>query len=250
MSPFHRVLIALALAGWSLCAAGQQHPSSAVPQAPQPAASQQQSEQQELKQEESQRILGVVPLFGVTSRHNPPPLTSRQKFHLFVKSAFDPFVFGAIGIQSAISQAEDEFPEYGQGAAGYARRYGAAMGDSVSSNFFSNFFYPVLLKEDPRYFRRERGSIKRRIGYALAQEFIAHTDRGGRTVNFSNVLGATTAGGISNLYYPDSDRGFVLTMTRAGIALIYGSAGGLMDEFWPDINRKLFHKHPNSAMTP
>jgi hypothetical protein len=35
-------------------------------------------------------------------------------------------------------------------------------------------------------------------------------------------------------------------MSRAGIALIYGSAGGLIDEFWPDINRKLFHKRAHT----
>ena len=100
----------------------------------------------------------------------------------------------------------------------------------------------------PTLFPQGQGSIKRRIGYALAQEFVAHTDRGGRSFNFANVLGAVSAGGISNLYYPNSDRGFTLTMSRAGIALIYGSAGGLMDEFWPDINRKLFHKQPKTAL--
>jgi hypothetical protein len=45
----------------------------------------------------------------------------------------------------------------------------AAKSDQVSSNFFSNFAYPVLLKEDPRYFRLGEGSIKHRIGYALAR---------------------------------------------------------------------------------
>ena len=38
--------------------------------------------------------------------------------------------------------------------------------------FFSNFSYPVLLKEDPRYFRLGEGSLKHRIGYAIAQEFV------------------------------------------------------------------------------
>ena len=61
--------------------------------------------------------------------------------------------------------------------------------------------------------------------------------------NFPNVLGAITAGGISNAYYPPNDRGFGLTMSRAGIALFYGSAGGLLDEFWPDIQRKVLHKN-------
>ncbi len=63
------------------------------------------------------------------------------------------------------------------------------------------------------------------------------------TFDFSNVLGAFTSGGISNLYYPQSDRGFELTMSRSAIALGYGALGGLFDEFWPDIHARVFHKH-------
>ena len=204
---------------------------------------QEQSEKEIQKQEQSQRILGIVPQFSITSRQNAPPLTTGQKFHLFVKSAVDPFTFAAAGFQAGLGQATNEFPGYGQGAVGYGKRYGASLADSVSSNFFANFFYPSLLKEDPRYFRLGQGSIKHRILYSFAQEFVAHTDSGGRSFNWSNVLGAFTAGGISNAYYPSSDRGFGLTMSRSAIALGYGAVGGLVDEFWTDIHNKLFSKH-------
>lgn len=194
------------------------------------------------KQEQSQRILGLAPMFGVTSRQNATPLTRGQKFHLFTKGAFDPFAFAAAGLQSGIGQAQNEFPGYGQGAAGYGKRYGASLADQVSSSFFSNYFYPVLLKQDPRYFRLGEMSVKHRILYSLEQEFVCRTDKGTRNFNWSNVLGAFTAGGISNIYYPSTDRGASLTLSRSAIALAYGSVGGLVDEFWPDVNRKLFHK--------
>jgi len=187
-------------------------------------------------------MLGVVPMFGVTNRHHPPPLTSGQKFHLFVKGTVDPFNWAAIGIQAGISQAYNDFPQYGQGAAGYAKRYGAAFADSTSSGFFANFLYPVILKEDPRYFRLGEGTIKYRLGYSLAQEFVGHKDSGGRTVNWSNILGGFTSGGLSNLYYPSNDRGLGLTMSRVGISFMYGSAGGMISEFWPDIDRAVFHR--------
>jgi hypothetical protein len=191
-----------------------------------------------------------VPQFGVTSRQDAPPLATGEKFHLFARSAFDPVEFGLVGLQAGLSQAENEFPEYRQGAEGYGKRYGAALADEVSAGFFSNFFYPALLKEDPRYFRLGQGTLKHRIRYALTQELICHTDRGGRSFAFSNVLGALSAGGLSNAYYPQSDRGFGLTLSRAGIALLYGSLGGLSDEFWPDISRTLFHKHTAVAVDP
>jgi hypothetical protein len=209
-----------------------------------------QSEQEKelQKQEQSQRILGVAPMFGVTSRQNAAPLTRGEKFHLFTKSAFDPFEFAAAGLQAGIGQAQNEFPGYGQGAAGYAKRYGASLGDQVSSNFFSNYFYPVLLKEDPRYFRLGETSIKHRIFYSMEQEFTCRTDKGKRSFNWANVLGAFTAGGISNIYYPSTDRGASLTLSRSAIALAYGSVGGLVDEFWPDINRKLFHRKDKNSV--
>ena len=193
------------------------------------------------KKEQSARILGVVPQFGVT-RQDAKPLTTGQKFHLFGKSSFDPFAYAAAGLQAGLGQATNEFPGYGQGAAGYGKRYGASLADQVSSNFFANFLYPTLLKEDPRYFRLGEGSIKHRIGYSLVQEFVTRTDKGTRRFNFSNALGAFSSGGLSNVYYPATDRGLGLTMSRSAISLLYGSAGGLVDEFWPDIDRKLLHR--------
>jgi hypothetical protein len=209
------------------------------------------SQEQELqKKEQANRILGVVPQFSVTHQ-NAAPLTPGEKFHLFAKASFDPFQYVVAGFQAGLGQATNEFPGYGQGAVGYGKRYGASLADQVSSNFFANYAYPVLLKEDPRYFRLGEGSIKHRIVYSLEQEFVARTDSGKHTFNFSNVLGAFTAGGLSNVYYPSTDRGLGLTMSRSVISLAYGSAGGLIDEFWADIDQKLFHRKrkelPNAA---
>jgi hypothetical protein len=220
---------------------GAQSQSAQPPQGD--AASQQKTGAEILKEEEHQRMLGVVPMFGTTNYRNAPPLTPAQKFHLMAKTAIDPFTWFAAGAQAGISQAENEFGGYGQGAAGYGKRYGATYTDSFDSNFFSNFFYPVLFRQDPRYFRLGQGStVKQRIGSALKQEFVARKDSGGHTFHFSNVLGAFTAGGISNAYYPKDDRGFGLTVSRSMIALGYGCLGDIVVEFWPDIDRKLFHR--------
>jgi hypothetical protein len=219
------------------------------PEAPVPARTKNEQEKEIERKEQSQRVLGVVPQFGVTSRQNAPPLTPGEKFHLFARSAFDPVQFGIVGLQAGLSQATDEFPEYGQGAQGYGKRYGAAFADEVSAGFWSNFFYPVLLRQDPRYFRLGEGSFRHRVFYGIRQEFVAHSDHGSRAFNFSNVLGAFTAGGISNAYYPSGDRGFGLTVSRSAIALAYGTTGGLFDEFYPDIHDKLFHKR-KKAQSP
>jgi hypothetical protein len=207
-----------------------------------PSASRVEIEKNTQDNEQSQRIFGLIPMFDVTSQKHVPPLAASQKFRLFVKGTFDPFELLITGMGAGIAQANNDFAEYGQGGAGYGKRYGAALADSVSSGFFGGFLYPVLLKHDPRYFRRSEGKVAHRIGYALAQEFVCHTDNGGRSINFSKLLGAITASGISNAYYPPNDRGAGHTVNRAGFAMANGSIGNLLDEFWPDIRLKIFHK--------
>jgi len=222
----------------------QSEPSSSKPDnSISTAQSKSKEERQIEKKEQSQRILGVIPDFGTTNRQHASALTSQQKLHLAIKSAFDPAEIAAVAAQSGLSQAENEFPEYGQGAAGYGKRFGATLADEVSSSFWVNYFYPVVTKEDPRYFRLGQGSIMRRIRYALLQEVVCHTDKGGRSFSWENFLGAFTTGGLSNVYYPPAERGLGLTMSRSAISIGYGSLGGLVDEFYPDIARRLFHRH-------
>ena len=238
-------LVAVLLGLLCIAAAAQQN----VPdrQSADAAKNKGEQEKQVQRKEQSQRLLGIIPQFGVTSRQNAAPLTAAEKFHLFRKSAFDPIEFGLVGLQAGIEQASDSFSGYGQGAEGYGKRYGATLADEVSSGFFSNFLYPSLLKQDPRYFRLGEGRIKHRIGYAIAHEFVTRTDAGGQSFNFSNALGAVSAGGLSNAYYPASDRGFGLTMSRAAISLGYGALGNLVDEFYPDVTRWVFRKREKKA---
>jgi hypothetical protein len=201
-----------------------------------------------LRQEEKQRALGIVPLFGMTSVHNAPPLSTSQKFRLMARTMIDPFTFVSAGITAGLGQATDSFAQYGQGGTGFAKRYGAAFADNADSNFFSNFVYPALFKQDPRYFRLGEGPVKKRVETAIVQEFVARRDSdGSHTVSYSNILGALTTGSISNIYYPSDDRGFGLTMSRAATALGWGTLGDVLLEFWPDIDRKWFHRHSSQV---
>ncbi len=176
MTSFGRIAIILFLLGTASFAGAQQasppasnsSPSTAT-SSPTPTQPSQtaptkpaQSSEDVLKQEEKQRAFGVVPMFSMTNVKDAPPLTSRQKFHLMARTMIDPFTFLSAGLTAGIGQANNSFPGYGQGAEGFGKRYGAALADNADSNFFSNFFYPVLFKQDPRYFRMGQGSITRR----------------------------------------------------------------------------------------
>jgi hypothetical protein len=192
--------------------------------------------------ESHERLFLVVPAFGITNRQDAPALSARQKFKLASRQTFDPFMWISSGIQAGLSQASNEFPQYGQGSIGYGKRDGAAMLDAVNGGYVSTALC-VLLKQDPRYFRLGSGSIEHRILYSLAQQVSAKSDKGTRQVNWSNLLGTFASSAVSNAYYPRPNRGFGLTMNRAAVSLLWGFTGEFTDEFGPDISHKLFHRH-------
>jgi hypothetical protein len=188
----------------------------------------------------SERIFGVVPTYTITDARSAPPLTPKQKFGLFVKGTLDPFPPIVYLMQAGISQARDTHSGYGQGAAGYGKRFGAALADGTSARFFSTYAFPSLLHQDPRYFRKGQGSAWSRVGYSVSRGFVTRADSGRPQANWSNVLGKFAGAGLSNLYYPEGDRGGELTLSRVAISLGYQTLGNLAIEFWPEIHRKFF----------
>lgn len=196
------------------------------------------------KSKSSERIFGVVPTYNVTDARNAPPLTPNQKFELFVKGTLDPFPVAAYAVQAGISQASDTHGGYGQGLAGYGKRFGAALLDGTSSRFFCTYAFPSLLHQDPRYFRKGEGSSWSRVGYSVTRGFVTRTDSGRTQPNWSNIFGKFAGAGLSNLYYPAADRGANLTLTRVAISLSYQTLGNLAIEYWPEIHKKFTSKKP------
>ena len=205
--------------------ADQSAPGKGSTQTPESPEEKRRRAQKELKKEEHQRILGVVPNFGTTDLQNAAPLSPKQKIELDLHSSIDPFVFVAAGLDAAEEQGDDTFPEYGQGAEGYGKRFGASYADTFDGNLWGNAVLPILLHEDPRYFRKGTGSILHRLLYSAATNVWSKRDNGRWGPNYANIGGNFIAGGISNLYYPASDRGLELTVERALTVTAEGGAG-------------------------
>ncbi len=185
----------------------------------------------QIKVQEKQRVLGVVPNFYVSYEHHALPLTSKQKFELAWKTTVDPVTFGVTGVIAGIQQAQNDFSGYGQGAQGYAKRYGASYADVVTGTLIGSAVLPSLLKQDPRYFYKGSGSKRSRILYAIANSVICKGDDGHWQANYSGILGSLAAGGISNLYYPAKDRGVELTFENTLIGIGETAAVNLLQEF-------------------
>jgi hypothetical protein len=76
--------------------------------------------------------------------------------------------------------------------------------------------FPIALHEDPRYFVKGTGGFWKRTGYAISREFIARGDDGLGHFNTPELAGNAVAAGISNFYYPATDRSFGNTANKWG----------------------------------
>lgn len=178
-----------------------------------------------------QRVVGVIPNFYSSYNWNAPPMLAKQKFQLSLRSTFDPVSLLSVAGIAGAEQYENIFPEYGAGIEGYGKRYGAALANHVSGNLLGRAVFPSLFHQDPRYFYKGEGSIKSRVLYALSATVVARGDNGQRQPNYSFILGHFSAAGLSNFYYPASQRGASLVALN-GFAGIGGDAvSNLIREF-------------------
>lgn len=187
--------------------------------------------QEQMNDEMKQRVLGIIPNFYVTYVPDAAPLSTKQKYSLSLRLNIDPAYFLTAAAVAGVQQARNQYSGYGQGAQGYAKRFGATFADLTIGNILGNAVLPSVFKQDPRYFYKGTGSAKSRALYALANTVICKGDNGHWQANYSGILGTFASAGISNLYYPASDRGAGLTFQNAGIGFGGTAILNLMKEF-------------------
>jgi hypothetical protein len=220
----------------------------AAPPAPPPQTkSQREQAEEDLKREEKQRILGIMPDFNMMNNADAPPLSPKQKFHLFWKSSTDPYVFFVSAFVAGYGQAQNSNAGYGQGAEGYFKRFGASYADTFDGNLWGNAILPVWWHEDPRYFRKGTGSGGSRMLHAALSTVWCRRDNGTWGPNYANVAGNFIGGAISNLYYPSANRGVGLVFSNGLTVTAEGAVGAQLVEFWPDILRHYRNKKNKQA---
>jgi hypothetical protein len=198
----------------------------------------------QLAAEEKQRVLAIIPNFYVVYDKHPAPLSTGQKFHLAWRSSFDPVSFLSAGFSAGIEQSSNEFSGYGEGAGGYAKRFGASFADGSVSTFLGGAILPAIFHQDPRYYYQGTGTVWSRTVHAVSSVVVTHGNNGKQQFNISNVIGTFASAGISNVYYPASNRnGVGLTMGNAAQGLAFGAFAAMMQEF---VVRKLTPHLPSA----
>jgi hypothetical protein len=141
-------------------------------------------------------------------------LEAKNKFFLFVQDTVDPGTILGAGFNAGIGQAED-------------------------SEFIKDFAYPLIFKEDSRYYRLIHGGTGKRLLHAIDHAFVAHREDGTRMFNITQWLGTASSAVLSNTYHPDNKRGVAPLASRVVFSVLNGMGYDVLREFWPDISRKL-----------
>jgi hypothetical protein len=194
--------------------------------------------------QQTKRVLGIVPNFSSVSADTKlPPQTAKQKLTLAAKNSFDYSSFLIAGVQAGISMNGDSYPEFHQGVEGYAKYYWHTLADTTSENFFVGGLGPILFKQDNRFYTLGHGGFRKRTFYAVTRVLVTRKDDGNPTFNFSEIVGSGASAGFSTLYYPKQYQ----TWTKVGQKWL---TSDLIDcfnffwkEYWPDVNKKVFHTH-------
>jgi len=200
--------------------------------------------QEQIKAAEKQRVLGIVPNFYTSYIWDAAPLNTRQKFNLAFHAIGDPVQFIGSGVIAGAGQATNRYAGYGQGAEGYAKRYGAAYADSTMGKVIGSAALASLFHQDPRYFYKGSGTVRSRAIYAMSRAVITRGDRGQAEFNYSRILGSFAAGAVANAYHPASDRGVGLTVTNGFIDIAANAADNLIREF---LSRRFTSNVPDYA---
>lgn len=177
-------------------------------------------------------------------------LEVKNKFFLFVRDTFDPISFLEAAFNAGLDQASNRDPTFGQGAAGYGKRLSADFAGQTTWRFFTDFAYPTIFSEDPRYYRLIHGSGRQRFFHAVEHTFVAQRDSGKHMFNVSQWLGTATAVALNDAYHPGNERGLTPALRVSGYALAAGTGFDILREFWPDIAHKLHMPFRDSRERP
>ncbi len=180
-------------------------------------------------------------------------LEIKDKFMLFVGDTLDPISFLSSGFNAATDQATDVDPTFGQGMAGYGRRFAARMvASDTTGRLLGDFIYPTIFGEDPRYYRLAHGTPHARLFHAMEHVVVAHPDSGNRMFNFSEWFTLATAVVVNNVYHPGDARGFAPAAQGVAIAVGIDMGTDVLREFWPEVAHKLKmpFRGPDPSLAP
>lgn len=213
-------------------------PQSQLPDSPEPKS----DSIMDSSIEATSKVIGYMTrtsLFFPNIATSPGPLSTGKKFKLFVNESISPSVLLISGMSSAVAQARNVPPEWGQGWDAYGQRFGASVARGASNNFFGTFVIDSALHHDPRFFPTSNPTLWGSIKYATRSLFICRTDAGGEAVNYGNLVGPMLGEGLANAYLPPSQQTVGKFFSRYGTDIGWNIGGNILKNYWPVIFKSM-----------
>jgi hypothetical protein len=141
---------------------------------------------------------------------------------------------GGAAAGAAVGQARNSPHEWGQGATGFAKRFGSKLGQTVAKQGIQ-FGVAAVHHENLHYQRSNKHGTLPRMGYALKSTFIVPKSNrpGKKTVALGRISGNMGAGVISRAWQPASTAGIGSGLATGGIGLGADVGANMAREFWP-----------------
>lgn len=203
--------------------------------------------EEQIRVQEKQRVFGVFPNFYVSYIWDAAPMNAKQKYKLALHKMFDPMTFVEVSVAAGIQQAADVHSDFGGGAEGYAKGWGAQFANGRTGELLGRAVFASVFRQDPRYFYQGSGSTRSRVFHAIGSAFVARSDKGTTMPNYAYLLGNLSSGALSNLYYPANDRGAGLVFQNAAIGIGGRAMQNLIREF---VTKQLTTNVPGNGKPP
>lgn len=190
---------------------------------------------------------------GNSARQQNPytALTPKEKFNNGVRVAFlnpGPYIGSAFGAYfTQRGEPDRPFKSRDDNFVDGVSRFNRNFTRQATAQILGAGVYPIIFKQDPRYFRSTKRGFGRRLLYAATRSVITRGDSGRAQFNVSNVAGLLTSAALANAYErstPDAfdaqgrvtsvnDRvGFGPTFSNFGQSLAIDAATNIVfDEF-------------------
>ena len=163
------------------------------------------------------------------------PMTWQQKGYLALHDLSDPVNFGTILGISAITVGANSHSAYGPGLKGFGKSVGVSYLQDATAQFFGAFAIPVIVHQDPRYFRMPHAPFAKRVVYSISRTVVSRSDSGKSMPNYATLLNYPIGAELSNLYVPGIHPDAPSTVARIFTGYALDPVNSLINEFLPDV---------------
>ncbi len=177
--------------------------------------------------------------------------SQETKLKNYVFDAFGPYPIAGAVVVAGIGQVENTPSAWGQGAAGYGKRFASDLGIAAITTS-TRYGLAEALKEDTLYYRCDCKGLFPRLGHAIVSSVTARHGGDGHRAFSISAFAAPYAGTITAVYlwYPNSYG--ARDALRMGNYNLLGNVGQniLLEFFYSGPHSMLTRMHSNPQLSP